>query len=283
MMVVVVMKEVAPCSKSDNKWMWKWESESEKQFPSCCHAVAMQKVKVNVRKWKWESAVAMQLPCWEAVSSLLPCCCHAKSESKREKVKLRKCCCYAVTMLLPCCCHAVTRFCTHILSHRKRNCRATVAMLLPCSCNTGEQQPFAWAYVGLSTCFLPRRKRNCRWIFCVVYVVNENFLMYLPHRKQNCRWTTAEVPLLGRIIFSKIVSQCFDKSFKLDPCCLAPHNDRLLPTDYQALQHKWDLTHAGKMWQVVDVQMDVNETTGGNWWQLVATFGRKQIWPESHQ
>ena len=47
--------------------------ESEKQLLSCCHAVAMQKVKVNVRKWKWESAVAMQLPCWEAVSNLLPC------------------------------------------------------------------------------------------------------------------------------------------------------------------------------------------------------------------
>ena len=184
---------------------------------------------------------------WEAVAKLLPCCCHAKSESKREKVKLRKCCCYAVTMLLPCCCHAVTIFCTHILSHRKRNCRATVAMLLPCSCNTGQQQPFAWAYVGLSTCFLPRRKRNCRWIFCVVYVVNENFLMYLLHRKQNCRWTTAEVPLLGRIIFSKIVSQCFDKSFKLNPCCLAPHNDRLLPTDYQALQHNWDLGKCARL------------------------------------
>ena len=54
------------------------------------------------------------------------------------------------------------------------------------------------------------------------------------------------VPLA--MFFSMIVSQCFDKSFKLDPCCLAPHNDRLLPTDYQALQHNWDLTHAGKMW-----------------------------------
>ena len=153
--------------------------------------------------------------------------------------------------------------------HRKRNCRKTCCRfcgprgLCTCFCRTGKgiaaELPkvvfVAWAYVGLSTCFLPRRKRNCRWIFCVVYVVNENFLMYLPHRKQNCRWTTAEVPLLGRIIFSKIVSQCFDKSFKLDPCCLAPHNDRLLPTDYQALQHNWDLTHAGKMWQIVDVQM----------------------------
>ena len=65
------------------------------------------------------------------------------------------------------------------------------------------------------------------------------------------------VPLA--MFFSKIVSQCFDKSFKLDPCCLAPHNDRLLPTDYQALQHNWDLTQAGKIWQVVDVQLDVNE------------------------
>ena len=176
----------------------------------------------------------MQLPCWEAVSSLLPCCCHAKSESKREKVKLRKCCCYAVTMLLPCCCHAVTRFCTHILSLRKRNCLATVAMLLPCSCNTGEQQPFAWAYVGLSTCFC----RAGRGIVAEYFMRQSSMLsmkivlMYLPHRKQNCCWTTAEVSLLGRIIFSKIVSQCFDKSFKLDPCCLAPHNDRLLPTDY---------------------------------------------------
>ena len=78
--------------------------------------------------------------------------------------------------------------------------------------------------------------------------------MYLPHRKQNCGCTTAEVPLLGRIIFSKIVSQCFDKSFKLDPSCLAPHNDRLLP-----LQHNWDLMHVGKIREVVDVQMDVNE------------------------
>ena len=76
-------------------------SESEKQLLSCCHAVAMQKVKVNVRKWNWESAVAMQLPCWEAVSNLLPCCCHAKSESEREKVKVKSSC-QAVDMLLPC-------------------------------------------------------------------------------------------------------------------------------------------------------------------------------------
>ena len=40
---------------------------------------------------------------------------------------------------------------------------------------------------------------------------------------------------------------------------IVSHNDRLFPTDYQALQHKWNLTHAGKIWQVVDVQMDVNE------------------------
>ena len=46
-----------PCKK----WKWTWESESEKQLPSCWHVVAMQKVKVNVRKWKWERAVAMQL------------------------------------------------------------------------------------------------------------------------------------------------------------------------------------------------------------------------------
>ena len=46
-----------PCKK----WKWTWESESEKQLPSCWHVVAMQKVKVNVRKWKWERAVALQL------------------------------------------------------------------------------------------------------------------------------------------------------------------------------------------------------------------------------
>ena len=54
-------------------------------------------------------------------------------------------------------------------------------------------------------------------------------------------------------VFSKIVTQCFDKSFKLDPSCLAPHNDRLL-----SLQHNSDLMHVGKMCEVVDVQMDVN-------------------------
>ena len=46
-----------PCKKRK----WTWESESEKQLPSCWHVVAMQKVKVNVRKWKWECGVSMQL------------------------------------------------------------------------------------------------------------------------------------------------------------------------------------------------------------------------------
>ena len=109
--------------------------------------------------------------------------------------------------------------------------------------------------MGLSTCFC----RAGRGIAAEYFMRQSSMLlmkivlMYLPHRKQNCRRTTAEVPLLGRIIFSKIVSQCFDKSFKLDPSCLAPHNDRLLP-----LQHNWDLMHVGKMCEVVDVQMDVN-------------------------
>ena len=164
-----------PCKK----WKWTSESESEKQFPTCCHAVAMQKVKVNVRKWKWK-----------AVAKLLTCCCHAKSESKREKVKVRTCCCYAVT----------------------------------CSTRGIAAEYFVSSLLSMKVA-----------------------LMYLPHRKQNCRCTTAEVPLLGRIIFSKIVSQCFDKSFKLDPCCLAPHNDRLLPTDYQALQHNWDLGKCARL------------------------------------
>ena len=134
---------------------WKWESESEKvlllcsyhaekQFPTCCHAVAMQKVKVNVRKWKWK-----------AVAKLLTCCCHAKSESKREKVKVRTCCCYAVT----------------------------------CSTRGIAAEYFVSSLLSMKVA-----------------------LMYLPHRKQNCRCTTAEVPLLGRIIFSKIVRQCFECS-----------------------------------------------------------------------
>ena len=106
-------------------------------------AVAMQKVKLDVRKWKWE-----------AVSNLVPCCCHAKSESEREKVKVRMCCCYAVT----------------------------------CSTRGIAAEYFVSSLLSMKVA-----------------------LMYLPHRKQNCRCTTAEVPLLGRIIFSKIVSQCFDK------------------------------------------------------------------------
>ena len=39
-----------------------------------------------------------------------------------------------------------------------------------------------------------------------------------------------------------------------------PHNDRLLPTDHQALQHNWDLVDTGEVWQVVDVLMGVDET-----------------------
>jgi hypothetical protein len=104
--------------------------------------------------------------------------------------------------------------------------------------------------LAMSTCFC----RAGRGISAEYFMSQSSMLsmkivlyMHLPHRKQNCRWTTAEVPLLGQIIFSKIVTQCFDKSFKLDPCCLAPHNDRLLPSDYQAQQHNWDLMHVGKM------------------------------------
>ena len=39
----------------------------------------------------------------------------------------------------------------------------------------------------------------------------------------------------------------------------ASHNDRLLPTDHQALQHNWDLVDTGEVRQVVDVLMGVDE------------------------
>ena len=106
----------------------------------------------------------------------------------------------------------------HIFCRTRKWIAAEQIVLLPCCChavailvNNSLLYGHMWDFPHV---FLSRRKRNCRWIFCVVYVVNENFLMYLLHRKQNCRWTTAEVPILDRIIFSMIVSQCFDKSFK---------------------------------------------------------------------
>ena len=109
-----------------------------------------------------------------------------KGITAEQIAMLLPCYCYAVTVLLPCCCHAVTWFCTHILSHRKRNCRATVAMLLPCSCNTGEQQPFAWAYVGLSTCLFAAQEEElplnilcrlcCQWKFPHVFAAQETEL-----------------------------------------------------------------------------------------------------------
>ena len=144
---------------------------------------------------------------------------------QKVKVNVRKWKWKAVAKLLTCCCHAK--------SESKRE-KVKVRM---------------WCFYAVT---------YSTWGIAAEYFVSSLLsmkaaLMYLPHRKQNCRCTTAEVPLLGRIIFSKIVSQCFDKSFKLDPSCLAPHNDRLLP-----LQHNWDLMHVGKIREVVDVQMDVN-------------------------
>ena len=118
-----------------------------------------------------------------------------KSESEIEKVKVRSSC-QAVAKLLPCCCHAKSES-----KREKVKVRTCCCYAVTCSTRGIAAEYFVSSLLSMKV-----------------------VLMYLPHRKQNCRCTTAEVPLLGWIIFSKIVSQCFDKSFKLDPSCLAPHN-----------------------------------------------------------
>ena len=122
---------------------------------------------------------------------MLPCCCHAKSESEREKVKVK-----AVAKLLTCCCHAKSES-----KREKVKVRTCCCYAVSCSTRGIAAEYFVSSLLSIKV-----------------------VLMYLPHRKQNCRCKTAEVPLLGWIIFSKIVSQCFDKSFMLDLSCLAPHN-----------------------------------------------------------
>jgi hypothetical protein len=118
----------------------------------------MQKVKVNVRKWKWE-----------AVSNLLPCCCHAKSE--REKVKVRSIC-QAVDMLLAC-------------KKWKQTWESeSEKVLLLCSYHAEKQFPTCCHAVAMQIVKVNVRKwkweravamqLTCRWIFCVVFVVNES-------------------------------------------------------------------------------------------------------------
>ena len=160
-------------------------------------------------------------------------------------------------MQLPCCCHAVAMQLQDFVHISCRTGKGIAVRQLPCC--------YQAVAILVNNSLLHGHMWDFPHVFCragrgiaAEYFVSSLLsmkvaLMYLPHRKQNCRCTTAEVPLLGRIIFSKIVSQCFDKSFKLDPFCLTPHNDCLLP-----LQHNWDLMYVGKMCEVVDVQMDVN-------------------------
>ena len=210
-----------PCKK----WKWTWESESEKQLPSCWHVVAMQKVKVNVRKWKWERAVAMQL--------------HVPQEELPLNILCRLCCQWK---LPSCICRTGNRiaavqqlkfhFWAGLFSQRlsvsvlikvlswiplaspltsndrllplKHNwdlmqvgkmCEVVdvqmdvnvVAMLLPCCCHSVER---------FCTHILLYRKRNCRWANCAIiamllpcccYAVTMLSLCFRPLKKRS-KW-----------------------------------------------------------------------------------------------